>query len=95
MVLCPIEVELGIEELEEKAQTALGDQHPVLEFRRIVIRNVTDLARNVRSSGANVAVVPTNSPVLPPAAIETLLSRFSGPVMLVGGNADAEDRNQQ
>ncbi len=84
MVLCPIEVDLTQEEIEERAGNALPDHDPTLEFRRIWVKNVTDLARNVRSSGANVAVVPTTSSVLPAAAIETLLSRFSGPVMLVG-----------
>lgn len=94
-VLWPVEVELGKEEIEETATKAVADQQTTLEFRRILIRNVPDLARTVRSSGANVAVVPTTSPVLPVAAIETLLSRFSGPIMLVGNGADSEHTNRQ
>ena len=93
-VLCPVEIELGKEEIEEKATKAAADQQTALEFRRILIRNVADLARTVRSSGANVAVVPTTSPVLPLAAIETLLSRFSGPIMLVGDGSDSEDTSR-
>jgi nucleotide-binding universal stress UspA family protein len=90
MVLCPAEAELSRMELEEKAKTTLQDQHTTLEFRQILTRNVPDLARYVRSSGANVAVVPTTSPLLPREAIETLLSRFFGPVMLVGNSADTK-----
>jgi hypothetical protein len=94
MVLCPVEVELSKEEIESRARKAITNQAVALEFRRIVIENVADLARNVRSSGANVAVVPTASEILPPAALETLLSRFFGPVMLVGKPTVAEETNQ-
>ena len=90
MILCPAEVELERKELEERATSALEEQNCAIEFRQILTRNVPDLARYVRSSGANVAVVPTTSPVLPCEAIETLLGRFSGPVMLVGEEADSD-----
>ena len=90
MVLSPIEVELSKEEIEERARSKLTAPYPPLEFRRILVHNVMDLARNVRSSGANVAVVPTQSAYLPIEAIESLLSRFFGPVMLVGGGASSD-----
>ena len=90
MILYPAEVELERKELEERATSALEEQNCAIEFRQILTRNVPDLARYVRSSGANVAVVPTTSPVLPREAIETLLGRFSGPVMLVGEEADSD-----
>jgi nucleotide-binding universal stress UspA family protein len=93
-VLFPIEVELEKEEIEDRARQAVAEQQVDLEFRRILIQNVTDLARNVRSSGANVAVVPTKTQFLPIVAIETLLSQFFGPVMLVGGTVDSADTNE-
>jgi len=86
IVLCPAETGPGIKELEERAKDALDKQDSVLEFRQVLTQNVPDIARYVRFSGANVAVIPAKSPVLPREAIETLLSRFSGPVMLVGDN---------
>ncbi len=92
MVLCPVEAGFGKEEIEEMARKAVANPQVSVEFRRILIQNVTDLARNVRSSGANVAVVPTSTELLPPAAIETLLSRFSGPVMLVGAGTESTER---
>ena len=95
MVLCPVEVEFNRKELEEKAKSTLKDPSPTLDFRQIITRNVRDLARYVRSSGANVAVVPTQSPVLPREAIETLLSRFFGPVMLVGDNTETKELSNE
>lgn len=92
MVLCPAEVQLDRKELEERAASALEEQDCAPEFREILTRNVPDLARYVRFSGANVAVVPTTSPLLPREAIETLLGRFSGPVMLVGEELDSETK---
>jgi len=84
VVLCPAEVGLDSEALEEQARRAVEQQQITLEFRQILTRNVPDIARYVRFSGANVAVVPAESSVLTREAIETLLTRFSGPVMLVG-----------
>ena len=91
MVLYPIEIELSKDEIEERARGRLTVPHPDLVFRRILVHNVMDLARNIRSSGANVAVVPAQSSYLPIEAVETLLSRFFGPVMLVGGEPDSTE----
>lgn len=95
MVLCPVEGEPDRAELEESAKRELAGRQMKLEFRQILTRNVPDLARYVRSSGANVAVLPTSSPVLPTDAIELLVSRFFGPVMLVGGGAEKVEASQQ
>ncbi len=86
LVLCPAGIKQSVEELEEKATNALTDlpAPPNLEFRQILTHNSSDLSRFVRSSGANSVVVPSKSPALPPDAVETILTRFSGPVMLVG-----------
>jgi nucleotide-binding universal stress UspA family protein len=91
LVLCPAEAELGKSELEEKAASVLEGPVPLLQFRQIVTRNEPDLARYVRSSGANTVVVTTDSSLLPTSAIETLLTRFFGPVMLVGGDTGANE----
>jgi len=84
IVLCPKEVGLDVKELEVQAQNVVGQHGAVLEFRQILTRNFPDIARYVRFSGANAVVVPARSPVLAGEAIETLLNRFFGPVMLVG-----------
>jgi nucleotide-binding universal stress UspA family protein len=91
MVLCPVEGSIDRGELEERAKNALESRTANLSFRQIVTRDVPDLARYVRSSGANTAVLPTKSAVLPAHAIETLVDRFSGPVMLVGNREDNEE----
>jgi len=83
-VLLPVELDIDRAKLEASAQDALKETRPVLAFRPIQTRCTADIARNVRSSGANVAVIPTGRPMLPTDAIETLLGQFFGPVMLVG-----------
>ena len=91
IVLCPVEAELDRNELERQARTALEKRSLLLEFRQVLTRNVPDIARYVRFSGANVAVIPADCPLLPREAIETLLTRFSGPVMLVGDDTEKEE----
>jgi len=89
LVLCPVEGECR-EELQEKASATIRDPRTKLEFRPLVTRSPQDIARNVRSSGANIVVVPTKGPVLTKETVETLLFRFFGPVILVGESQTEE-----
>lgn len=92
IVLCPVEARHSKSELREMAQEKLTGLQTDVEYRQLVTRSPLDLARNVRSSGANLVIVPTKGSVLTPEAIETLLSRFSGPVMLVGEHEVHQER---
>lgn len=88
VVLCVAATKEDARELAEQADRLATEEGLTTECRHLTPADAGRLVRLARLHGADAMIVPAHSPILPDAAIEAVITGFSGPVVVAGGSDD-------
>jgi len=85
IVLCIAPTREESQELAHRASDLVADEGLTARCRHLTPADAPRLVRLTRFHGGNAIIVPARSPVLPDAAVESVITGFSGPVLVTGG----------
>jgi nucleotide-binding universal stress UspA family protein len=85
IVLCISETRELAQELASLASEVVAADNLKAQCRHLTPADAPRLVRLARFYGADAMVVPAHSPILSDEAIESVITGFSGPVLVTGG----------
>ncbi len=85
IVLCIAETREAAQELARRASDLVEAEGLTARCRHLTPADAPRLVRLTRFHGGHAIIVPARSPVLSDAAVESVITGFSGPVLVTGG----------